>query len=116
MRIKFYEMRYKCTTSLITPPRLRWGADLKKIVPEAVEREFTDILVVNEDHKMPNGLLVIHLPSGPTAHFKLTSFKRGYNIKVLCLEQSHSVCTYSCLFLALYGCQSIFSSYTVAIK
>lgn len=56
--------------------------DLKKVVPDAVEREFTNILVVNEDRKMPNGLLAIHLPSGPTAHFKLTSFKRGYDIKV----------------------------------
>lgn len=65
------------------PPRLRGGAaDLKKIIPEAVEREFTDILVVNEDNKRPNGLLAIHLPDGPTAHFKLTSFKRGYDIKV----------------------------------
>ena len=64
------------------PSRLRWGVDLKKVVPDAVEREFTDILVVNEDRKMPNGLLAIHLPSGPTAHFKLTSFKRGYDIKV----------------------------------
>ena len=64
------------------PPRLRWGADdLKKIIPDAVERDFTDILVVNEDHRRPNGLLAIHLPDGPTAHFKLTSFKRGYDIK-----------------------------------
>ena len=62
--------------------RQRWGVDLKKIVPQAVEREYTDILVVNEDKKIPNGLLIIHLPEGPTAHFKLTSFKRGYEIKV----------------------------------
>lgn len=65
--------------------RLRWGAELKKIIPEAIERDFTDILVVNEDQKRPNGLLAIHLPSGPTAHFKLTSFKRGYDIKVFTL-------------------------------
>ena len=62
--------------------RQRWGIDLKKIIPQAVEREYTDILVVNEDKKIPNGLLIIHLPEGPTAHFKLTSFKRGYEIKV----------------------------------
>jgi ribosome production factor 1 len=61
--------------------RLRWGAELKKIIPEAIERDFSDILVVNEDQKRPNGLVVIHLPSGPTAHFKLTGFKRGYDIK-----------------------------------
>ena len=43
---------------------------------------FTDVLVVNEDRKLPNGLLLVHLPDGPTAHFKLTNFKRGYEIKV----------------------------------
>ena len=61
--------------------RQRWGIDLKKIIPQAVEREYTDVLVINEDRKVPNGLLIIHLPDGPTAHFKLTSFKRGYDIK-----------------------------------
>ena len=29
----------------------RKGIDIKKIVPQAIEKEFTDILVVNEDHK-----------------------------------------------------------------
>ena len=43
---------------------------------------FTDVLVVNEDRKLPNGLLLVHLPDGPTVHFKLTNFKRGYEIKV----------------------------------
>ena len=59
------------------------------MIPEAVERDFTDILVVNEDHKKPNGLLAIHLPSGPTAHFKLTSFRRGYDIKVVYTSMDH---------------------------
>ncbi len=62
--------------------RERKGVDLKKVIPQAVARDFTDILVVNEDRKVPNGLLIIHLPDGPTAHFKLTSFVRGYDIKV----------------------------------
>ena len=62
--------------------RDRKGVDLKKIIPEAIKRDYTDILVVNEDRKVPNGLLLIHLPDGPTAHFKVTNFKRGYDIKV----------------------------------
>ena len=62
--------------------RLRRSTDIKKIVVQAVEREYTDILVVNEDKKLPNGLLIVHLPDGPTAHFKVTSFKRGYDIRV----------------------------------
>ncbi len=62
--------------------RLRRGIDVKKIIPQCIERGYTDLLVVNEDRKKPNGLMVVHLPNGPTALFKLTNFKRGYDIKV----------------------------------
>ncbi len=62
---------------------LRKGYDLKRLIPEANGRDYTDILVVNEDRKMPNGLVMIHLPEGPSAHFKLSSYKRGYDIKVI---------------------------------
>jgi len=58
------------------------GVDLKKIIQQAKDREFTDVLVINEDRKKPTGLLVIHLPDGPTAHFKLTSLKYAKQIKV----------------------------------
>jgi len=47
--------------------------NLKQIMKFASNREFTDIMVANEDRKKTNGLLLIHLPNGPTAHFKLTS-------------------------------------------
>ncbi len=62
--------------------RLRSCSNIKKIIPMAVGRGYTDILVVNEDRKIPNGLLLVHLPEGPSAFFKLTSFKRGYDIRV----------------------------------
>ncbi len=29
----------------------RKGIDIKKIIPQAIEKEFTDIMVVNEDRK-----------------------------------------------------------------
>eukprot|EP00731_Ephydatia_muelleri_P029329 Em0020g973a len=61
--------------------RDRMHVELKKIIPEAVGRDFTDIIVVHEDRKEPNGLLLVHLPDGPTAHFKLTNFRRGYDIR-----------------------------------
>ena len=70
--------------------RQRKAVDLKKLIPEAIKREFTDILAVNEDRKIPNGLLLIHLPDGPTAHFKLTSFRRGYDIRVGCPSHLNS--------------------------
>ena len=62
--------------------RIRRGINIKKIVPRAVEEGYTSLLVVNEDRKLPNGLLIINLPEGPSAYFKLSNFKRGYNIKV----------------------------------
>ena len=80
----FMKELQKCIPNSVV--RVRHGIDVKKIVPQAVAREFTDVLVVNEDRKAPNGLLVIHLPEGPTAHFKLTSFRRGYDIKVCTLK------------------------------
>lgn len=61
--------------------RNRKGIDLKKIIPEAIERDFTDLVIINEDQKKANGLIISHLPDGPTAHFKLTSIKRSKNIK-----------------------------------
>lgn len=32
----------------------RRGLDLKKIIPQALEKNFTDLLVVNEDRKEPS--------------------------------------------------------------
>jgi len=47
--------------------------DIKSIVQFAINREFTDLIIINENRLKPNALLLIHLPSGPTAHFKLNS-------------------------------------------
>eukprot|EP01116_Phalansterium_solitarium_P023613 TRINITY_DN8375_c0_g1_i2.p1 TRINITY_DN8375_c0_g1~~TRINITY_DN8375_c0_g1_i2.p1 ORF type:complete len:255 (-),score=127.58 TRINITY_DN8375_c0_g1_i2:651-1415(-) len=49
--------------------------ELKQIVEFACARDFTDVIVVNEDRKKPNGLVISHLPDGPTMHFKLSSLK-----------------------------------------
>lgn len=62
--------------------KLRNGVDIKKIVPLAVGRDYTTLIIVNEDRKIPNGLLLVHLPEGPSMYFKVTSFRRGYEIKV----------------------------------
>ena len=48
---------------------------IKRMVVAATERGYTDIIVVNEDRGIPNALLSIHLPNGPTAYFKLSSIK-----------------------------------------
>lgn len=48
---------------------------IKKIVKSANKNGFTDILVITEYKKQPDGLLLIHLPNGPTAHFKVSNVK-----------------------------------------
>lgn len=54
-------------------PRLKY--ELKKVIEYSKERGFTDILVINEDRKIINALTHVHLPDGPTAHYKLSSLK-----------------------------------------
>ncbi len=60
----------------------RAGFPLKKIAKYAAARGFTDLVVVNEDRKSVNGLLVIHLPGGPTAHFRLSKLVLSKDLKV----------------------------------
>ncbi|XP_067950909.1 ribosome production factor 1-like [Watersipora subatra] len=53
----------------------RHDQDLKKIILRAKERSYTDCIVINEDRKKPNGMVISHLPDGPTLHFKLSTSK-----------------------------------------
>ncbi|CAM0912650.1 unnamed protein product [Alopecurus aequalis] len=55
--------------------------DLKKIVEYANNREFTSVMVVHTNRREPDALLVINLPEGPTAHFKLSKLVLRKDIK-----------------------------------
>ncbi|KAJ3074146.1 Ribosome production factor 1 [Podochytrium sp. JEL0797] len=55
--------------------------EVKKIVELAIGRDYTDVIIINEDKKTPNAITVIHLPHGPTAHFKLSSIKLNKEIR-----------------------------------
>ena len=58
---------------------------MKKIIAEAIEHKFTDVIVVNEDKNLgANALLVSHLPNGPTATFRLSNIKFPKGIDVRC--------------------------------
>ena len=63
-----------------------------------MERQYTDVVIVHEDNKKPSerakhvgdckrarassdGLLICHLPEGPTAYFKINTLKFTKNIK-----------------------------------
>ncbi|KAI4381599.1 hypothetical protein MLD38_007659 [Melastoma candidum] len=55
--------------------------DLKKIVEYANNKEFTSIVVVHTNRREPDALLIIGLPDGPTAHFKLSNLILRKDIK-----------------------------------
>lgn len=55
--------------------------DLKKIVEYATKKDFTSIIVVHTNRREPDALLVIALPEGPTAHFKLSKLVLRKDIK-----------------------------------
>ncbi|XP_077439876.1 ribosome production factor 1 [Vanacampus margaritifer] len=59
----------------------RRGLALKRIIPQCIARDFTYLIVVNEDRKVPNGLVLCHLPEGPTAHFKVSSVRLRKEMK-----------------------------------
>lgn len=62
----------------VIPNCMRMGrknTSIKSIVEDAIKKDFTDIVVINEDKFAPNGLLLIHLPEGPSAYFRLSNVK-----------------------------------------
>ncbi|XP_030640184.1 ribosome production factor 1 [Chanos chanos] len=59
----------------------RRGLALKRIIPQCIARGFTYLMVINEDRKVPNGMVLCHLPDGPTAHFKVSSVRLRKEMK-----------------------------------
>ncbi|XP_006655766.1 ribosome production factor 1 [Oryza brachyantha] len=55
--------------------------ELKKIVEYANNRGFTSLVVVHTNRREPDALLIINLPDGPTAHFKLSKLILRKDIK-----------------------------------
>ncbi|PRQ57266.1 putative anticodon-binding, Brix domain-containing protein [Rosa chinensis] len=51
--------------------------DLKKIIEYVNKKEFTSLIVVHTVHREQDALLIISLPNGPTAHFKLSKLIKG---------------------------------------
>jgi ribosome production factor 1 len=50
------------------------------MIVDAVSKKFTHLCLLSEKNKECDGLLVTHLPNGPTAFLKLSSFKPGSKI------------------------------------
>ncbi|WOK95339.1 ribosome production factor 1 [Canna indica] len=55
--------------------------ELKKIVEYAKKKDFTSIIVVHSNRREPDAMLIINLPDGPTAHFKLSKLVLRKDIK-----------------------------------
>jgi len=53
---------------------------LKEIVEVARSKGFTDIIVVHEHGGTPDGLVVCHLPYGPTAYFGLSDVTMRHDL------------------------------------
>jgi ribosome production factor 1 len=50
---------------------------IREISKFASNRNFTTLLVLNEDQKKPSGLTMVHLPVGPTFHFTISNWIEG---------------------------------------
>ncbi|GME42475.1 putative RNA processing factor 1 [Neofusicoccum parvum] len=50
---------------------------VKEISKFAANREYTTVIVMNEDQKKPSGLDVVHLPNGPMFHFSISNWIEG---------------------------------------
>jgi ribosome production factor 1 len=55
--------------------------ELKKIVEYANNRDFTSLIVVHTNRREPDALVIIGLPNGPTAHFKLSKLVLRKDLK-----------------------------------
>ena len=54
----------------------------KDLMDACRENEITDLVVVQEHRGIPDGLVVCHLPFGPTAYFTLSNVVTRHEIKV----------------------------------
>ncbi|CAK9226956.1 unnamed protein product [Sphagnum troendelagicum] len=59
----------------------RGGQVISEIVESCRASDFTDILMVHEHRGEPDGLIVCHLPFGPTAYFGLLNVVTRHDIK-----------------------------------
>ncbi|CAI5467878.1 unnamed protein product [Closterium sp. Yama58-4] len=62
---------------------------IKEIVQYASARDYTAMIVINENRNKPNALMLIGLPEGPTALFKLSSLVLRKDIKNAGRATSH---------------------------
>lgn len=55
--------------------------EMKEMAKFCSNRNYTDLVVINEDKKAVNGLTIIHLPEGPTFYFSISSLIESKKIR-----------------------------------
>lgn len=50
---------------------------VREISSFATNRDYTTVIILNEDQKRPSGLDVVHLPNGPMFHFSISNWVEG---------------------------------------
>lgn len=63
---------------------------IKDVIAEALPRGFTHVLIVCDNLKLLESLIVVKLPEGPTAYFRLTSFTSGRDLSMRARSTCHS--------------------------
>lgn len=51
------------------------------LAQQSIAEGYTDLFVFSEKNRKPDALLMVHLPDGPTAHFRITSVMRRKAIR-----------------------------------
>ncbi|KAM6595159.1 hypothetical protein CsatA_002862 [Cannabis sativa] len=70
--------------SLVFPNSLRTnrgGQVISEMIESCRRRDFTDVILVHEHRGVPDGLIISHLPYGPTAYFQLLNVVTRHDIK-----------------------------------
>ncbi|KAJ0265708.1 IMP4 [Hirschfeldia incana] len=59
----------------------RGGQVISEIIETARSHDFTDVIFVSENRGKPDGLIISHLPFGPTAYFQLLNVVTRHEIQ-----------------------------------
>lgn len=60
--------------------RFSYKFSIREIASFASNRNYTALVVLNEDQKRPSGITIVHLPQGPTFHFTISNWIDGKQI------------------------------------
>lgn len=63
-----------------TAHRFAYKFSIREIASFAANRNYTTLVILNEDQKRPSAMTIVHLPHGPTFHFTISNWIDGKKI------------------------------------